>query len=159
MRRPRRRRTCRIYQVQTMRNSDKRISDENESAGTLTPFVCRWLPSPDSIESYDCRGTPGTRTLSGKSVHPDSGKPTPTHDAVILTSVIKQYLSRTSPSSLGRPCCPRLREMTPPITVATVAIFLLGLGALFLVRRLGSDNHVLPVTTEWLSEIGRASCR
>ena len=43
--------------------------------------------------------------------------------------------------------------MTPPITVATVAILLLGLGALFLVRRLGSDNHVLPVTTEWLSEL------
>jgi hypothetical protein len=41
--------------------------------------------------------------------------------------------------------------MTPPITVATVAILLLGLGALFLVRRLGSDNHVLPVTTERLS--------
>ena len=43
--------------------------------------------------------------------------------------------------------------MTPPITVATVAILLLGLGALFLVRRLGSDNQVLPVTTEWLSEL------
>ena len=40
-----------------------------------------------------------------------------------------------------------------PITIATAAILLLSMGVLFLVRRLGSDNPVLPVTTEWLSEL------
>ena len=43
--------------------------------------------------------------------------------------------------------------MTLPIIVATAMVLLLGMGALFLIRRLGSDNHVLPVTTEWLSEL------
>jgi hypothetical protein len=43
--------------------------------------------------------------------------------------------------------------MTLPITVATVAILLLGVSVLLLVRRLGSDKQVLPVTTEWLSEL------
>ena len=43
--------------------------------------------------------------------------------------------------------------MTPPITVATAMVLLLSMGALYLIRRLGSDNHLLPVTTEWLSEL------
>ena len=45
--------------------------------------------------------------------------------------------------------------MTLPITVATAMIPTLGLGLLvvFLVRRLGSDHQLLPVTTDWLSEL------
>lgn len=43
--------------------------------------------------------------------------------------------------------------MTPPITVATATILTLSLGVLFLVRRLGRDNQVLPVTTDWMSEL------
>lgn len=40
-----------------------------------------------------------------------------------------------------------------PITVATATIVLLGLLLMFLIRRLGSDNQLLPVTTDWLSEL------
>jgi hypothetical protein len=43
--------------------------------------------------------------------------------------------------------------MMLPITIATAAILSLTLGLLFLVRRLGSDNQALPVTTDWLSEL------
>src|SRR5260370_41239922 len=43
--------------------------------------------------------------------------------------------------------------MTLPITVAMATILTVSLGILFLVRLLGSDNPVLPVTTEWLSEL------
>ena len=43
--------------------------------------------------------------------------------------------------------------MTLPITFATATILMLSLGVLFLVRRLGRDNQVLPVTTDWLSEL------
>jgi hypothetical protein len=43
--------------------------------------------------------------------------------------------------------------MTLPITVGAVTVLLLSVAVLLLVRRLGSDNHVLPVTTEWLSEL------
>jgi hypothetical protein len=43
--------------------------------------------------------------------------------------------------------------MTLPIAVGTVTILLLSVAVLLLVRRLGSDNHVLPVTTEWLNEL------
>src|ERR1035441_6142951 len=45
--------------------------------------------------------------------------------------------------------------MTLPITVATATIPTMGLGLLvvFLVRRLGSDHQLLPVTTDWLSEL------
>jgi hypothetical protein len=43
--------------------------------------------------------------------------------------------------------------MTLPITVATATILMLSVGVLLLVRRLGSDNQVLPVTTEWLNEL------
>jgi hypothetical protein len=43
--------------------------------------------------------------------------------------------------------------MTLPITVAVATILMVSLGILFLVRLLGSENPVLPVTTEWLSEL------
>jgi hypothetical protein len=45
--------------------------------------------------------------------------------------------------------------MTLPITVATAMIPMMGLGlvAVFLVRRLGSDHQLLPVTIGWLSEL------
>ena len=43
--------------------------------------------------------------------------------------------------------------MTLPITVVTAMILLLCVAVLLLIRRLGSDNHVLPVTTEWLNEL------
>jgi hypothetical protein len=45
--------------------------------------------------------------------------------------------------------------MTLPFTVATATIPMVGLGllVLFLVRRLGSDHQLLPVTTDWLSEL------
>src|ERR1039458_461820 len=43
--------------------------------------------------------------------------------------------------------------MTLPITAATATILMLSLGVLFLVRRLGRGNQVLPVTTEWMSEL------
>src|SRR5260370_3433812 len=43
--------------------------------------------------------------------------------------------------------------MTLPITVAMATILTVSLGILFLVRLLGSDNPVLPVTTEWLAEL------
>ena len=45
--------------------------------------------------------------------------------------------------------------MMLPITVATATIPMMGLGlvALFLVRRLGSDHQLLPVTTDWLNEL------
>ena len=43
--------------------------------------------------------------------------------------------------------------MTLPITVAMATILLVSLGILLLVRLLGSDNPVLPVTTEWLTEL------
>src|SRR5258708_14454463 len=43
--------------------------------------------------------------------------------------------------------------MTLPLIVATAAILMLGLAVLFLVCRLGSNNQVLPVTTDWLSEL------
>ena len=48
-----------------------------------------------------------------------------------------------------------LREMTLPITVATASIPTMGLGLIvvFLVRRLGSDYQLLPVTIDWLSEL------
>ena len=41
----------------------------------------------------------------------------------------------------------------PPIIAATATVLPLSLGVLFLVRRLGSDHQVLPVTTDWLSEL------
>ena len=43
--------------------------------------------------------------------------------------------------------------MTPPIAAATATILILGLGALFLVRYLGRDQLLLPVTTDWLSDL------
>jgi hypothetical protein len=45
--------------------------------------------------------------------------------------------------------------MTLPITIATATIPMIGLGlvVLFLVRRLGSGHQLLPVTTDWLSEL------
>src|SRR3954454_12580744 len=43
--------------------------------------------------------------------------------------------------------------MTLTIIAATTAILMLGLAVLFLVCRLGSNNQVLPVTTDWLSEL------
>ena len=43
--------------------------------------------------------------------------------------------------------------MTLPILVATTMILMLGLAVLFLGFRLGSNNQVLPVTTDWLSEL------
>ena len=43
--------------------------------------------------------------------------------------------------------------MTLPITVAVATILMVSLGILLLVRLLGSDNPVLPVTTEWLTEL------
>ena len=43
--------------------------------------------------------------------------------------------------------------MTPQITVATATILLMSVVVLLLVRRLGGDRHVLPVTTEWLNEL------
>src|ERR1700692_2201508 len=43
--------------------------------------------------------------------------------------------------------------MMLPITIATATILILSLAVLFLVRRLGSDRQVLPVTTDWLSEL------
>ena len=43
--------------------------------------------------------------------------------------------------------------MTLPITVATAMILMLSVVVLLLVRRLGSDHHVLPVTTDWLNEL------
>jgi hypothetical protein len=43
--------------------------------------------------------------------------------------------------------------MTLPITVAAAAILALSLGVLILVRHLGRDHYVLPVTTDWLSEL------
>jgi hypothetical protein len=45
--------------------------------------------------------------------------------------------------------------MTLPLSAATttILILMLTLGVLFLVRRLGSDHQVLPVTTEWLNEL------
>ena len=43
--------------------------------------------------------------------------------------------------------------MTLAITVALAATLMVSLGILFLVRLLGSDNPVLPVTTEWLTEL------
>ena len=43
--------------------------------------------------------------------------------------------------------------MTLTIAVAIVTILTLGLAVLFLVRRLGADQQVLPVTTAWLSEL------
>jgi hypothetical protein len=45
--------------------------------------------------------------------------------------------------------------MTLPITVATATIPTMGMGlvVVFLVRRLGSDHQLLPVTTDWLSEL------
>ena len=46
-----------------------------------------------------------------------------------------------------------MMAMMLPITVATATILLLSLAVLFLVRRLGSDHPVLPVTTDWLSEL------
>ena len=43
--------------------------------------------------------------------------------------------------------------MTLPIFAATSTILMLALAVLFLVYRLGSNNQVLPVTTDWLSEL------
>jgi hypothetical protein len=43
--------------------------------------------------------------------------------------------------------------MTLPIIIATFTILMLSLGVLFLLCRLGSDDQVLPVTTDWLSEL------
>ena len=43
--------------------------------------------------------------------------------------------------------------MTLPIIAAASTILMLGLAVLFLVCRLGSNNQVLPVTTDWLSEL------
>ena len=43
--------------------------------------------------------------------------------------------------------------MTLPITVAAATILLLSLGVLILVRYLGRDHYVLPVTTDWLNEL------
>jgi hypothetical protein len=43
--------------------------------------------------------------------------------------------------------------MMLPITIATATMLILSLAVLFLVRRLGSDRQVLPVTTDWLSEL------
>lgn len=45
--------------------------------------------------------------------------------------------------------------MTLPITIATASIPTLGLGlvVVFLVRRLGSDYQLLPVTIDWLREL------
>src|ERR1035441_1726583 len=45
--------------------------------------------------------------------------------------------------------------MTLPITVAMATIQMMGMGlvAVFLVRRLGSDHQLLPVTIDWLSEL------
>jgi hypothetical protein len=46
-----------------------------------------------------------------------------------------------------------MTSMTLPITIATATTLILSLAVLFLVRRLGSDRQVLPVTTDWLSEL------
>jgi hypothetical protein len=45
--------------------------------------------------------------------------------------------------------------MTLPFTVATATLPMIGMGlfVMFLVRRLGSDHLLLPVTTDWLSEL------
>ena len=45
--------------------------------------------------------------------------------------------------------------MTLPFTVATATIPMMALGlvVMFLVRRLGSDHQLLPVTTDWLNEL------
>ena len=43
--------------------------------------------------------------------------------------------------------------MTLPITIATSTMLVLILGVLSLVRYLGRDRQVLPVTTDWLSEL------
>jgi hypothetical protein len=43
--------------------------------------------------------------------------------------------------------------MTLPIAAATATILLLGLGALLLVRYLGHDHLLLPVTTDWLDDL------
>jgi hypothetical protein len=45
--------------------------------------------------------------------------------------------------------------MTLPITLATAMIPTMGMGlvVVFLVRRLGSDHQLLPVTIDWLSEL------
>jgi hypothetical protein len=43
--------------------------------------------------------------------------------------------------------------MTLPITVAIATILILIVGVMLLVSRLGSEKRVLPVTTEWLSEL------
>src|ERR1022692_4950702 len=55
----------------------------------------------------------------------------------------------------GASCGLILREMTLPITVAAATVPTMGLGlvAVFLVRRLGSDHQLLPVTIDWLSEL------
>jgi hypothetical protein len=55
----------------------------------------------------------------------------------------------------GAFCGLTLREMTLPITVATATIPTMGLGlvVVFLVRRLGSDHQLLPVTIDWLREL------
>ena len=70
---------------------------------------------------------------------------------VIITSVGKWYLTRTRTASRGTPSCRKLGAMTLPIMLAAATI-LVSLGVLFLVRHFGSDP-VLPVTTEWLSEL------
>jgi hypothetical protein len=49
--------------------------------------------------------------------------------------------------------------MTLPIIIATFTILMLSLGVLFLLCRLGSDDQVLPVTTDWLSELSTARYR
>src|ERR1035438_6124361 len=61
----------------------------------------------------------------------------------------------------GAACGLTLREMTMPIAVATATIPTMGLGlvAVFLVRRLGSDHQLLPVTIDWLSELSTARYR
>jgi hypothetical protein len=45
--------------------------------------------------------------------------------------------------------------MTLPLSAATTTflIWMLTLGVLFLVSRLGADHQVLPVTTDWLNEL------
>jgi hypothetical protein len=55
----------------------------------------------------------------------------------------------------GASCGLTLREMTLPIAVATATIPTMGLilVVVFLVRRLGSDYQLLPVTIDWLREL------
>src|ERR1017187_2905215 len=43
--------------------------------------------------------------------------------------------------------------MTLPITVATATILVMFLGVLVLLRRLGHERQVLPVTTDWMNEL------